>query len=257
MPTGGDPRLRKEPAGAAGMMDGVTSPPDPPVPAVALLSGGLDSAVAAACARAEGRTVHALTVAYGQRHAVEVDAARNVARHLGVASHRVIAVDLSSFGGSALTDRAAAIPRDRAAAAMGASIPATYVPARNTVFLSLALSLAEAVGARDLFLGVNAVDYSGYPDCRPEFLRAFEALAEVATREGVEGRGGFRVRAPLLRMTKAEIVRRGTELGVDLALTRSCYDPDGAGRACGACDSCVLRRRGFEEAGVPDPTVYR
>ena len=224
-------------------------------PAVVLLSGGLDSAVAAAEARAAGFEVHALTVRYGQRHAVEVEAARAVARHLGCAGHRVLDLDLASFGGSALTDPGAAIPRDRVEAARAGGIPSTYVPARNTVLLSLALSLAEARGARDLFLGVNAVDYSGYPDCRPAFLEAFERLAAVATKAGVEGEA-FRVHAPLLRMTKADIVRRGAALGVDLGLTRSCYDPGADGRACGRCDSCRIRAKGFREAGVPDPTVY-
>ena len=224
--------------------------------AVALLSGGLDSAVAAAVARAEGFEVHALSVHYGQRHDSEVAAARVVAKALGCAGHREITVDLGSFGGSALTDPLAAIPQDRSEGEIGRGIPSTYVPARNTVLLSLALSMAEALGARDLFLGVNAVDYSGYPDCRPEFLEAFERLARVATKAGVEGEA-FRVHAPLLRMTKPDIVRRGAELGVDLGLTRSCYDPDGFGRACGRCDSCLLRRKGFEGAGVQDPTEYQ
>jgi len=224
--------------------------------AVVLLSGGLDSAVTAAIARAEGFEVHALSVHYGQRHDPEIEAARAIASDLGCAAHREIAVDLASFGGSALTDPLAEVPRDRGTEEIGSGIPSTYVPARNTVFLSLALSLAEAIGARDLFLGVNAVDYSGYPDCRPEFLEAFERLACVATKAGVEGEA-FRVHAPLLRMTKADIVRKGVELGVDLALTRSCYDLDFGGRACGHCDSCVLRRRGFEGAGVPDPTEYQ
>jgi 7-cyano-7-deazaguanine synthase len=224
--------------------------------AVALLSGGLDSAVAPAAAGAAGFEVHALTVLYGQRHAAEVEAARAVALHLRCASHREVAVDLASFGGSALTAPGSPLPRDRDEGAMAAGIPSTYVPARNTVLLSLALSLAEARGARDLFLGVNAVDYSGYPDCRPAFLEAFEALARVATKAGVEGEA-FRVRAPLLRLSKADIVRRGVTLGVDLGLTRSCYDLDAAGRACGRCDSCRIRARGFREAGVPDPTAYR
>jgi len=227
-----------------------------PARAVVLLSGGMDSAVAAAEAKAAGFEVHALTVSYGQRHAVEVEAARRVGASLGVAGHRTLSVDLASFGGSALTDRSVPIPKGRDPADMASAIPATYVPARNTVLLSLALSLAESIGAFDLFIGVNAVDYSGYPDCRPEFLRAFEALAAVATREGALGRGRTRIHAPLIEMTKAAIVRRGTALGVDFSLTISCYDPDAAGRACGGCDSCVLRRKGFEEAGVPDPTVY-
>jgi 7-cyano-7-deazaguanine synthase len=224
--------------------------------AVALLSGGLDSAVAAAEARAAGFEVHALTVRYGQRHAAEIEAARAVARHLGCASHREVSVDLASFGGSALTDPAAPIPRDRDAAAMESGIPATYVPARNTVLLALALSLAEARGARDLFLGVNAVDYSGYPDCRPAFLEAFERLARVATKAGVEGES-LRVHAPLVALAKADIVRRGLALGVDLGLTLSCYDPDAAGRPCGRCDSCRIRAKGFADAGVPDPAAGR
>ena len=224
--------------------------------AVALLSGGLDSAVAAAEARAAGFEVHALTVLYGQRHAVEVEAARAVARQLDCASHREVSVDLASFGGSALTDPAAAIPRDRDEAAMAGGIPTTYVPARNTVLLALALSLAEARGARDLFLGVNAVDFSGYPDCRPAFLEAFERLARVATKAGVEGEE-FRIRAPLVLLSKADIVRRGISLGVDLGLTRSCYDPDAAGRGCGRCDSCRIRAKGFRDAGVPDPAAAR
>ena len=223
---------------------------------MALLSGGLDSAVAAAEARAAGFELHALTVRYGQRHAAEIDAARAVAKHLGCASHREVAVDLGSFGGSALTDAAAPIPRDRDEDARTSGIPATYVPARNTVLLALALSLAEARGARDLFLGVNAVDYSGYPDCRPAFLEAFERLAAVATKAGVEG-GSFRVHAPLLTLSKADIVRRGLALGVDLGLTLSCYDPGAGGRPCGRCDSCRIRAKGFRDAGVPDPAAAR
>ncbi len=224
--------------------------------AVALLSGGLDSAVATACARAEGFEVHALSVHYGQRHDPEIEAARAIASGLGCAGHREIAVDLASFGGSVLTNPLEEIPHDRALKEIGRGIPSTYVPARNTVFLSLALSLAEALGARDIFLGVNAVDFSGYPDCRPEFLEAFERLAKVATKAGVEGEA-FRVHAPLLRMSKADIVRKGVALGVDLGLTRSCYDLDHWGRACAHCDACLLRRKGFEEAGVADPTEYQ
>ena len=227
-----------------------------PKKAVALLSGGLDSAVAAAVARAEGFEVHALSVHYGQRHDAEVEAARAIADAVGCTGRREISVDLASFGGSALTDPLAELPHDRGPKEIGRGIPATYVPARNTVLLSLALSMAEALGARDIFLGVNAVDYSGYPDCRPEFLEAFERLAKVATKAGVEGEA-FRVHAPLLRMTKADIVRRGMELGVDLGLTRSCYDLDHWGRACGHCDACLLRRKGFEGAGVADPTEYQ
>jgi 7-cyano-7-deazaguanine synthase len=224
--------------------------------AVALISGGLDSAVAAAVARAEGFEVHALSVHYGQRHDAEVEAARAIADSIGCAGRREISVDLAAFGGSALTDPLQEIPRDREMAEIGRGIPSTYVPARNTVLLSLALSMAEALGSRDIFLGVNAVDYSGYPDCRPEFLEAFERLAKVATKAGAEGEE-FRVHAPLLRMHKSDIVRKGVELGVDLGLTRSCYDLDHWGRACGGCDSCRLRRRAFEEAGVEDPTEYQ
>jgi 7-cyano-7-deazaguanine synthase len=224
--------------------------------AVALVSGGLDSAVAAALARSLGFEVHALSVHYGQRHDPEIEAARAIVGELGCAGHREIAVDLAAFGGSALTDPLQELPHDRAPKEIGTGIPPTYVPARNTVFLSLALSMAEALGARDIFLGVNAVDYSGYPDCRPEYLESFERLARLATRAGVEG-AEIRVHAPLLRMTKADIVRKGIELGVDLGLTRSCYDLDHFGRACGHCDSCLIRRKGFEEAGVADPTEYQ
>jgi 7-cyano-7-deazaguanine synthase len=224
--------------------------------AVVLLSGGLDSCVCASWARAEGMEVHALTVLYGQRHAREVEAARAVGAAVGAASHRFLAVDLASFGGSSLTDAAAAIPRDRSDAALARGVPSTYVPARNTVFLSLALSLAEATGARDIVLGVNAVDYSGYPDCRPAFLEAFERLAAVATAAGTEEGARFRIHAPLLPLRKAEIVRLGLRLRAPLHLTRSCYDPSPEGDPCGGCDSCVLRRRGFEEAGVPDPAAH-
>jgi 7-cyano-7-deazaguanine synthase len=219
--------------------------------AVVLLSGGLDSATAAAIARSEGFDLYALTIAYGQRHLVEVEAARAVAGALGAARHVELRVDLSVFGGSALTDRIE-VPKDRDLAA--ADIPATYVPARNTVFLSLAMAWAEAVGARDVYIGVNALDYSGYPDCRPEFIEAFERLAALATKAGVEG-AGLRVHAPLIRMTKAEIIRRGLELQVDYRLTRSCYDPDPSGRPCGHCDSCLLRAKGFAEAGMKDPAL--
>ncbi|MCK6479453.1 MAG: 7-cyano-7-deazaguanine synthase QueC [Planctomycetaceae bacterium] len=224
--------------------------------AVVLVSGGLDSAVTAAEAVARGFEVHALSVHYGQRHDAEIEAARAIAASVGCATHREISVDLASFGGSSLTDPLEVLPLDRPAEAISRGIPSTYVPARNTVLLSLALSLAEALGARDLFLGVNSVDFSGYPDCRPAFLEAFERLASVATKAGVEGEP-FRVHAPLVLLRKSEIVLRGRELGVDLALTRSCYDLDRAGRACGHCDSCGIRRRGFEEAGVPDPTDYQ
>ncbi len=219
--------------------------------AVVLLSGGLDSATVLAIARDEGYTCHALTFDYGQRHRIELDAARRVAASLGVADHRTVPLDLRWMGGSALTDSTIAVPKTP-----GEGIPVTYVPARNTVFLSMALGWAEVLGARHLYLGVNAVDYSGYPDCRPEYLEAFERLANLATRAGVEGRS-LRLQVPLLRLTKAEIISRGVRLGVDYSLTLSCYDPDGEGRACGACDSCRLRARGFAEAGLPDPTRYR
>ena len=222
--------------------------------AVILLSGGLDSSTCLAVARRDGFETHALSVNYGQRHRTELDRARRVARALGAADHRVVRVDLSAFGGSALTDAALAVPKDRPARAMASGIPVTYVPARNTVLLALALAHAETLGASDIYVGVNAIDYSGYPDCRPAFIRAFERLASVATRAGVEGRP-LHIRAPLLRLTKAGIVRLGTSLGVPYRLTLSCYDPV-RGRACGRCDACELRRKGFAEAGVPDPTVY-
>lgn len=220
--------------------------------AVVLISGGLDSATAAAVARAEGYTGYALSFDYGQRHRVELEAAAAVAQSLDVREHRVFRLDLRQFGGSALTDANIAVPEG----APGTGIPVTYVPARNTVFLSLALAWAEVLDAHDIFIGVNAVDYSGYPDCRPEFVQAFETMANLATKAGVEGRG-FRIRAPLIDLSKADIIRTGTQLGVDYALTVSCYDPDAAGRACGRCDSCRLRAEGFRTAGVPDPTRYR
>jgi len=219
-----------------------------------LLSGGLDSSTSLAVALHRGFEAHCLSVDYGQRHKHELARARRVARALGAASHRVVKVDLSAFGGSALTDLAIAVPKDRTEREMAGAIPATYVPARNTVMLSLALAWAEVLGAGAIFIGVNAIDYSGYPDCRPEFLRAFEKLARLATKSGVEG-SRVRIHAPLLRLTKAGIVRLGTRLGVPYRMTLSCYDPL-AGRACGRCDACRLRRKGFEEAGVPDPTPY-
>jgi 7-cyano-7-deazaguanine synthase len=222
--------------------------------AVVLLSGGLDSATVLAIARSEGFLCSCLLVDYGQRHRVELERAREVARAQGVDDMRTVSVDLRAVGGSALTADIA-VPKDRAEAERGSGIPVTYVPARNTLFLALALGLAETLGATDLFIGVNAVDYSGYPDCRPEFIRAFEALASLATRAGVEG-ARFRVHAPLSGLRKAEIIQTGARLGVDYALTHSCYDPDPRGRACGRCDSCLIRREGFRAAGVPDPTPY-
>ena len=223
--------------------------------AVVLLSGGLDSSTCLAVARSESLEAHCLSVDYGQRHKGELSAARAVARALGAAHHRVVRVDLSAFGGSALTDGAIAVPKGRSAKAMARDIPVTYVPARNTVLLALALAHAEVVGAEQIFVGVNAVDYSGYPDCRPGFLRAFERLARLATRAGVGGRP-LAIRAPLLRLSKAGIVKLGARLGVPYHLTLTCYDPAG-GKACGRCDACQLRRKGFVEAGVPDPTRYR
>ncbi|MBX3412935.1 MAG: 7-cyano-7-deazaguanine synthase QueC [Pirellulales bacterium] len=224
-------------------------------PAVVLLSGGLDSATTAAMARAEGFELTALTVEYGQRHHCEVAAAERVAQTLGVRRHVVERVDLSGMGGSALLSTAD-VPKGRSADDMEHGIPVTYVPARNTVLLALALGLAEVTGAADLFVGVNAVDYSGYPDCRPEFIAAFERLANLATKAGVEGTLEFKVHAPLIRLTKAEIIRRGTALGLDYGLTHSCYDPTPAGLSCGQCDSCLIRRRGFADAGLVDPLPY-
>jgi len=221
--------------------------------AVVLLSGGLDSYTAAAIARSEGFSLYALTINYGQRHAQELSAARRVAASLGVVRHQEITLDLRGIGGSALTSDVP-VPRDRDLAAL--DIPSTYVPARNTIFLAIALGWAETLDARDLFIGVNALDYSGYPDCRPEFIKAFESLAAVATRAGVEG-ARFRIHTPLITLSKAEIIRRGVALGVDYGLTHSCYDPGPEGQACGHCDSCLLRARGFAEAGVRDPLVLR
>ncbi len=218
----------------------------------------MDSAVALAEARAQGFACHALSFDYGQRHKSELEAAARVARALGASEQRVVRVDLSTLGGSALTD-AIAVPKDRDESAIGRGVPATYVPARNTVFLAVALGWAEVLGARDLFVGVNAIDYSGYPDCRPEFLRAFEELAHLATAAGTEEGARFRVHAPLMQLTKAGIVRRGIELGVEFGMTQSCYDPilrGGDALACGRCDACQLRRKGFVEAGVLDPTRY-
>jgi 7-cyano-7-deazaguanine synthase len=223
--------------------------------AVVLLSGGLDSTTTLAIARSEGFACHALTVAYGQLHRCEIDAASRVAIALGAAEHRIVALDLAPLARSALTSREVAVPKNRSLAEIGAAgdVPATYVPARNTVLCALALAWAESLGAFDLFLGVNVLDASGYPDCRPAFVRAFEELANQATRAASEGR--FRVHAPLVELGKADIIRRGLALGVDYAMTHSCYDPQGDA-ACGACDACLLRAKGFAEAGLPDPTRY-
>jgi 7-cyano-7-deazaguanine synthase len=223
-------------------------------PAIVLLSGGLDSATAAAVARHDGFEVHAVSFRYGQRHAVELAAAARVAAHLGVASHRVIELDLRSIGGSALTDEIA-VPKDRSETEMAQSIPITYVPARNTIFLSYALGVAEVARASDIFIGVNALDYSGYPDCRPEFVSAFEAMANLATKAGVEGKR-LRIHTPLIGLSKSEIIKLGTSLGVDFGLTSSCYDPLPDAAACGRCDSCQLRLRGFRESSLNDPIRY-
>ena len=222
--------------------------------AIVLLSGGLDSATTLAIAQKESFENYALSFDYGQRHKIEIEAARNVAKSLGAKEHRVARIDMGVFGGSALTDNIA-VPKARTEAEIGNGIPITYVPARNTIFLAHALAWAEVLGATDIFLGVNAIDYSGYPDCRPEFITMFEKLANLGTKAGIEG-ARFRIHAPLAKLSKAEIIRKALELDVDLSLTRSCYDPTPDGAACGQCDSCQLRLKGFREAGVPDPIRY-
>jgi len=227
----------------------------PKKPAVVLLSGGLDSATAAAIASGEGYVVNALSFSYGQRHSFELEAARRVAQALNVAQHRIVSIDLRAFGGSALTDDIA-VPKGRSSEEMGHEIPITYVPARNTIFLSFALAWAEVLGSQDIFIGVNALDYSGYPDCRPEFIAAYEEMANLATKAGVEGRQKLTIHAPLMHLTKAQIIKRGMELGVDYSLTSSCYDPGMNGKPCGQCDSCLLRRKGFKENGIDDPLPY-
>ncbi len=223
--------------------------------AVVLLSGGVDSSTTLAVARARGFETYALTFRYGQRHSAEIEAARRVARALGAARHEIVAVDLRAFGGSALTDDIA-VPKDRSAADIATGIPVTYVPARNTIFLSFALAWAEVLGAWDIFIGVAQVDSSGYPDCRPEYIGAYERMANMATKAGVEGRQRIKIHTPLIHLSKAEIVVEGLSLGVDFALTLSCYDPTPDGAACGRCDACALRRKGFTEAGISDPTRY-
>ncbi|MBA4072298.1 MAG: 7-cyano-7-deazaguanine synthase QueC [Gemmatimonas sp.] len=228
----------------------------PGTPAVLLLSGGLDSATVLAWATHAGYAVHALSFRYGQRHQLELDRARALASHWNVVQHVVCDIDLRQFGGSALTGDLA-VPKDRDAQAMATGIPVTYVPARNTIFLSFAMAWAEVLGARDVFIGVNALDYSGYPDCRPAFIEAFERLANLATRTGVEGTTRLTVHTPLMRMTKREIIQLGWSLGVDYGMTTSCYDPSPDGAACGHCDACQLRRRGFEQAGLTDPARYQ
>jgi len=224
--------------------------------AVVLLSGGVDSTTTLAVARQRGFATYALTFRYGQRHALEVEAARRVAHALGATRHEIMAIDLRVFGGSALTDDIA-VPKHRAAAEIGAGIPVTYVPARNTIFLSYALAWAEVLGAQDIFIGVSGIDYSGYPDCRPEYIGAYERMANLATKAGVEGRQKLTIHTPLIHLSKAEIIAEGAALGVDFSLTLSCYDPAPDGAACGDCDACILRRRGFQHAGVADPTLYR
>ncbi|MEA2601061.1 MAG: 7-cyano-7-deazaguanine synthase [Acidobacteriota bacterium] len=224
--------------------------------AVVLLSGGLDSTTTLAIARSEGFQAYALTFRYGQRHAIEIEAARRVAQALGVTEHVLVDFDLRRFGGSALTSDID-VPKDRPLASMADGIPVTYVPARNTIFLSFALAWAEVLGAMNIFIGVNALDYSGYPDCRPEYLRAYEQMARLATRAGVENQEELRIQAPLLHLSKAEIIRRGLDLGVDYGLTLTCYDPSPEGRSCGHCDACLLRMKGFAENGMHDPAPYR
>jgi 7-cyano-7-deazaguanine synthase len=227
-----------------------------PKKAVVLLSGGLDSSTVLAIARSQGYALYALSFSYGQRHVIELEAARRVAASIGVEDHRIAAIDLRVFGGSALTADIA-VPKGRDADQMSHGIPITYVPARNTIFLSFALAWAEVLGSSDIFIGVNALDYSGYPDCRPEFIAAFEKMANLATKAGVEGRQALRIHTPLIDLTKAQIVRRGLELGVDYGLTCSCYDPSPTGEPCGQCDSCILRQKGFRENGITDPLPYR
>lgn len=223
--------------------------------AVVLLSGGIDSTTALAMAQAEGYEMYGLSFLYGQRHGLEVEAAKRIGRAAKLADHRFAEIDLSIFGGSALTSDMA-VPKGRSLEEMTRQVPITYVPARNTIFLSYALAFAESIGAHDIFIGVNAIDYSGYPDCRPEFIRAFEAMANLGTKAGIEGHG-IKIRTPLIEMSKAEIIRAGMALGVDYSHTTSCYDPDDEGLACGACDSCLIRKKGFEEAGLPDPSGYQ
>ena len=220
-----------------------------------LLSGGIDSATILAIAQSQGYDVYTMSFRYGQRHVVELDSAKQISEKMGAKKHVVVDIDLRAFGGSALTDDIE-VPKERSDQEIGAGIPITYVPARNTIFLSFALAWAETLEIDTIFIGVNALDYSGYPDCRPEYIEAYQGMANLATKAGIEGTTQLKVHTPLISMTKAEIIKKGTELGVDYGLTLSCYDPDPEGRACGTCDSCLLRIKGFEEAGVPDPTIY-
>lgn len=227
-----------------------------PLKSVVLLSGGLDSTTTLAMAQKEGFELFCLTFDYGQRHRIELDRARDIARHFGAADHQVVKIDLRQFGGSALTD-SIDVPTGRDEQEMAAEIPVTYVPARNTIFLSFCLAYAEVKSANDIFIGVNAIDYSGYPDCRPEFIKAFEKLANLATKAGVEGKESIKIHTPLIKLSKAEIIKNGLALGVDYSMTHSCYDPGEEGLSCGVCDSCQLRLRGFQEAGVEDPITYK
>ena len=224
--------------------------------AVVLLSGGIDSTTTLAIAKSQGYDVHAMSFRYGQRHSLELERAAQIAEKMGVKEHIIVDIDLRTFGGSALTDEID-VPKSRTDEEIGTGIPVTYVPARNTIFLSFALAWAETLEADTIFIGVNALDYSGYPDCRPEYIEAFQRMANLATKAGVEGKTQLKIETPLILMTKAEIIKKGTELGVDYGLTLSCYQPDDQGRSCGACDSCLLRKKGFAEAGLPDPTLYR
>jgi 7-cyano-7-deazaguanine synthase len=225
-------------------------------PAIVLLSGGMDSATAAAIASSEGFEVHALSFRYGQRHAVELQAAKRVAKALGIARHVILDIDLRAFGGSALTSELA-VPKDTPIEAIGVRVPSTYVPARNTIFLSFALGLAEVIGSSDIFIGANALDYSGYPDCRPEYFRAFQSMADLATRAGVEAGRRMTIHTPLIQLSKREIIERGLALGVDFGMTLTCYDPAADGAACGRCEACLLRLKGFREVGMEDPALYQ
>jgi 7-cyano-7-deazaguanine synthase len=227
-----------------------------PKKAVVLSSGGIDSTTVMAIAKQEGFEIYGLSFFYEQRHSIEIEAARKVADVMGVKKHLIIDIDLKKIGGSALTDNKLAVPKHRKMQSMADEIPVTYVPARNTIFLSYALAWSEVLQSSDIFIGVNAIDYSGYPDCRPEYIEAFEQMANLATKAGVEGKTKLKIRTPLIHMTKAEIIKKGVDLGVDFSLTRSCYDPSSDGLACGECDSCIIRKQGFKEAGIIDPTQY-
>ncbi len=225
--------------------------------AIVLLSGGLDSATTLAIAKNQAFDCYAMTFRYGQRHSIEVESAKRIAESIGVVEHRIVDIDLAAFAGSALTDKSIDVPKDRPVITDQTDIPVTYVPARNTIFLSFALAWAEVLGVFDIFIGVNAIDYSGYPDCRNEFIKAFEELANLATAAAIEGKGEYKIHTPIIKMTKADIIKTGLKLNLDYSLTHSCYDPDEKGRACGRCDSCKLRLKGFADAGLKDPIEYR